>query len=124
MLESNSVNEQRTPDTLSTENELICKRLLGWTLCNHSDCDNGEHWISNPGQVTQRYATPSFATWGEAGLILQAMQREMKRPDILAELADGLAEGNLDTGSIRAAALEYIKATQATDLIMARGDGG
>lgn len=98
------MNEQVPSDEM-TQNELICEKLLGWKRAVRGTLSGCQFWHTEPTQLR----TLSFTAWDEAGLILMVMQREMKRPDILAELADGLAEGNFDPGSIRAAALEYIR---------------
>jgi hypothetical protein len=66
------MNEQRTPDELTAENELICTKLLGWTRCEGGPIDpcNGWAFPSEPFHVE---ATPSFTTWADAGLILEAL---------------------------------------------------
>lgn len=70
------MDTQRSPDELTAENELICEKLLGWKPAPVTALglkswypnpygDDGEQWRSEP--------TPSFDTWAEAGLILEAL---------------------------------------------------
>jgi hypothetical protein len=94
--------------TTEEENELICSRLLGWAreecYSQYTGLSMGFVWKRGehdyPGWQT-------FDDWSSAGLLLDAMQALMQRPDLLAELADKLAEGNLTPAEIRAAALEH-----------------
>lgn len=62
------MTEQRTPDELTAENELICERLLEWTK-NPSSVPG----IGFSGWQSDDRSTPSFTTWAEAGLILDAL---------------------------------------------------
>lgn len=98
---------QRTPDELTAENELICEKLLGWKPCSRHVVHGWMEWAVEPGP--KFYRTPTFDSWREAGLILVAMQITMHRPDLLAELADKLAEGVMTPSEIRAAAVEYVR---------------
>jgi len=109
--------ELRTPEDRVTQNELICEKLLGWVK-RPSDIPG----ISFSGWCVPNgpdESTPSFTTWAEAGLILEAIDKI------------GLDEGSVDVGNgvnlwycergqrisqaatgplaIRAAALEYIR---------------
>lgn len=60
------MDAQRTPDELIAENKLICAKLLGWTP------DDGG-WIKSDGYMYGGCGTPTFTTWAEAGLILEAL---------------------------------------------------
>jgi hypothetical protein len=111
---------QRTPDELSSENALICEKLLNWNRCTDRECTawiitgDGEHW----------YSTPSFTTWLEAGLLLDSLARVSCEWDIHTSAVDGFsAQVDIWPGSvkistdwfdtaplaIRAAALAYIR---------------
>lgn len=73
------MDTHRTPDALSTqaENELICDRLLGWKRC--PSCGE-QQWYCNydlrdpTSGPFRTLVTPSFTTWAEAGLILEAFE--------------------------------------------------
>ena len=65
------MSEPRTPEDLLArikENRLICEKLLGWHWCspNSKGACNGFDWEENED-------TPDFSSWGQAGLILDAM---------------------------------------------------
>lgn len=113
------MDAQRTPEQI-TQNELICEKLLGWRLLGRSgSCDT--IW-SLPNGRDGRQGTPSFTTWAEAGLILEALPKEHEYVvgycDIDKQWYCGQAVGS-DTYAltgplaIRAAALEYIKAVKS-----------
>jgi hypothetical protein len=113
---------QPTPDELTAENELICEKLLGLKKhCDRPDCrdwylpDDRRYWNN-----------PSFTTWADAGLILDALRE--KALVTMTQLRDGVpqrctivtayepANDGLHKGfgattplAIRAAALEYIR---------------
>lgn len=89
------------------ENERICDRLLGWTRAE--TIQGRAQWYHHGKYGTFTLPTPSFTDWATVGLILDAMQACMHRPDLLAELADKLAEGNLTPVEIRTAALECLR---------------
>jgi hypothetical protein len=67
---SNNTQAQPTPDELTAENELICENLLGWKRVGDGDCweQHSAPWLDS---VTP--STPSFTTWADVGLILDAM---------------------------------------------------
>lgn len=108
--------QQLTPEQVG-ENELICERLLGWSRIPPPEgviCwDKGD---------THTSRTPSFTTWAEAGMILDALVRAGQRPDVSYydrwysfvdancregdEFPDAHDSGPL---AIRAAALAYIR---------------
>lgn len=117
------MDPHRTPDELAAENELICEKLLGWkpapvTAFGHKSWypnpygDDGEQWRSEP--------TPSFDTWAEAGLILEALAKAGQRPDLgyytdcewhcMINATDECMPNMFSTGpaAIRDAALAYI----------------
>lgn len=67
------MTEQRTPDELTAENELICEKLLGWTRPG----GYRDIWWHQPnGRIIPKGEMPSFTTWADAGLILDAMGRD------------------------------------------------
>lgn len=116
-------DEQRTP-----QNELICEQMLGWRRAVGG-------WIKQDGFMYGGCGTPSFTSWAEAGLILEALSLlKDEKPRCGQRMAGDwycvtrTAGGTADTGplAVRAAALEYITSMQpsTSDLIMARGDGG
>jgi hypothetical protein len=109
------MTEQRTPDELTAENELICEKLLGWTPCLRRITDGAREWKT---QESKYFLTPSFTTWADAGLILDALPKELEYIvgycDIEKQWYCGQAVGAdtyADTGplAVRAAALEYIR---------------
>jgi hypothetical protein len=67
------MSEHRTPDTLSTqaENEIICEKLLGWKRVS-STATRSAYWREPSGG--ERLNTPTFTSWAEAGLILEALR--------------------------------------------------
>jgi hypothetical protein len=107
------------------ENALICEKLLGWV--NPTYKTEIPAWVvpSKDGEYQPtRFETPSFATWAEAGLILEALDK--KDEDI--EVGNGVKNGvsgwycrvslrsindapfcNTAQLAIRAAALAYIR---------------
>lgn len=116
------MDAQRTPEALSTqaENELICEKLLGWKRYV-PDAYEGQdrRWkrtITLPGITGDvKEHTPSFTTWAEAGLILEALQKlsydKRSAADVLVLLGDRLIGALLTPADIRAAALDYLKQT-------------
>jgi len=113
-----SSQELRTPDELRQESELICEKLLSWVRV---DSVRGVRWrrASDSKLNFEVLQTPSFTTWAEAGLILDAM---IDREPVLWKHHEGW-QAHFDqpwdwsiqpTGplAIRAAALEYIKRTE------------
>lgn len=130
--------QQLTPDELSTqpENLLICEKLLGWVPCKHPDCvgwfhHDGKPCLCGPGQQPHKRTkdAPYFATWAEAGLILDALAARGFSYDLShTQTESGLMQFGVivwfpgkrytvDADSllvaIRAAALEYIKAVKS-----------
>ncbi len=116
------MNEQRTPDHLDAENELICEKLLGWEPLGRTmgSYGVGMSWRRIKGGSVN-HGTPSFTTWAEAGLILDALRTKGMGYSLLAYrkgaitfVVDGELEQYADTGplAIRATALEYIKAVK------------
>lgn len=111
MLESNSVNEHRTPDTLSSENALICEKLLGWTQSSVRG-----YWYPSSMQAGS-VSTPTFTGWYHAGLILDALQSKLGGTnfntaawDQLRKMGHVLSLGKLSPADVRAAALAFINA--------------
>lgn len=113
------MDTQRTPDELGIENEAICEKLLDWKRSSIVG-----YWFPSQERVgTVR--TPSFITWADAGLILNALAFRGFSFDLShTQTEDGLMQFGLivwfpgkrytvDTDmpqlAIRAAALEYIR---------------
>lgn len=65
------MNTHVSPDELSRENELICEKLLGWK-CITPDAMT-KTWSDADHDDARLHPTPTFTTWAEAGLILDAM---------------------------------------------------
>lgn len=107
------MSEQRTPDELTAENELICTKLLGWCKCEHIAHIPG--LFHTPAGAHEE--VPSFDAWADAGLILDAIFGEGGDITFATGVGDWWCEINEGpqasdkTGplSIRAAALEYIR---------------
>jgi hypothetical protein len=120
------MNEQRTPEEQlvlqqHAENISIVENLLGWKRDSADDV-GGPIW-RKPATATRReeqWYTPSFTTWAEAGLILDAMQAKGKAPLVYSHELNARWEASFaghamhfaETGplAIRIAAIEYIKA--------------
>lgn len=86
------------------ENELICEKLLGWT----GSIRNGWRLPSGEAAIPE-FATPTFTTWAEAGLILEALQDVGARK---LELSIQIGRGELTPQSIRSAALSYLRSLE------------
>ncbi len=120
------MNEHRSPDELSSENALICEKLLGWQRRDH----NGGTWWELPspsGEYAPSQFKPlAFTTWAEAGLILEKLDcfdiyhtNQYWTLAISAQRRQGMTqtvprpfEGHSEVSgplAIRAAALAYIK---------------
>ena len=105
----------RTPDELTAENALICEKLLGWIRHNYPANDSPAWEVpSKAGEFQPTiFVTPSFTTWAEAGLILDALQKlsydKRSAADVLVMLGDRLIGARLTPADIRAAALDDIK---------------
>jgi hypothetical protein len=109
------VSEQRTPDELGIENEAICETLLGWKRSSIVG-----HWFPSQ-EHAGTVRTPSFTTWADAGLILDAFEGRapVERVDSanykssageqLKKLGIVLSRGEMRPTHIRAAALAYIR---------------
>lgn len=107
------------------ENELICEKLLGWRRLTH----NGVTWWEVPSTAGEFQpcvlVTPSFTTWAEAGLILDALQVAGQEPDLwnvdaywyvqastVGQPYEDIPHALTAPLAIRAAALAYIKAVR------------
>jgi hypothetical protein len=66
---SASMSEQRTPDELTAENDLICTKLLG--LTKHCSAPSCPDWRTADGK--RFWSNPTFDNWADAGLILNAL---------------------------------------------------
>lgn len=116
------MDAQLPPEVLTIEqkeqNELICEKLLGWKQSSILG-----YWFPSPCHVGT-LKTPSFTTWADAGLILDAITAAKIEWDVHTASVDGLSvqvvlwRGSrrmptswLDSAplAIRAAALEYIR---------------
>lgn len=90
------------------ENKIVCEKLLGWRKCSQDSkgARNGFDWEENED-------TPDFSSWGQTGLILDALQKlsydKRAAADVLITLGDLLVGARLTPAFIRAAALDYIK---------------
>ncbi len=117
------MDAHRTPDEQSThqDNELICRLLLGWTR-------SGENWSYRDENGQWYTGTPSFTTWAEAGLILDALAARGISYDLShTKTEDGLmrfgvvvwipkrhtVDADALPVAIRVAALAYIKAVKS-----------
>lgn len=107
-------------DALTPENELICEKLLGWVRA--PSCGEQE-WlvVEDIDDVPLQRTTPSFATWAEAGLILDRFEElaPVERVDSISysscaeqqmvDLSKLLRVGKLRPADIRTAALVWVK---------------
>jgi hypothetical protein len=108
------MSELRTPDELTAENELICEKLLGWKKAPWFGGWAG-NWDRPDGGMCA--GTPSFTTWAEAGLILDALNVRYDNAEVRGELSmlwiakagEHAAAGDTGPIAIRAAALGYIR---------------
>lgn len=113
-------NSQRAPDTLSTENELICEKLLGWRRLCHNDVTWWEPPSTGKFQPTM-LAALSFETWDEAGMILDQFESRAPEERVdsvnyksaageqMKKLGILLSRGQLRPLDIRAAGLDYVR---------------
>jgi hypothetical protein len=112
-----SNREQGSPENLFEGNELICAKLLGWERWPDPQRPAFQWrklFTATSWEVLQ---TPSFTTWAEAGLILDALQRmsvigvaaSITYDNIIEELCIDLQRRELTPARVRAAALEYIR---------------
>lgn len=94
-----------SPDELGIENEAICEKLLGW---NRSSIVG--YWFPSQ-EHAGTVRTPSFTTWAEAGLILEALKNVVGWEPARARSQLGwlLKTGELTPLAVRAEALEYIR---------------
>ncbi len=94
--------------TEQQENERICELLLGWT--------ESDIWAAKDG-----FELPTFTTWQEAGLILEAFQSRGEAPKLLYSrsracwccewemLSTTWFTGQTGPQAVRAAALAYLQ---------------
>lgn len=68
------------PIATQQENELICEKLLGWKRGLHL-------WKRPDGTYVDPKLEPTFTTWAEAGLILDALAALFVRPRLACEEA-------------------------------------
>lgn len=100
---------QPTPDELNAENALICEKLLGWERRSDGPSFLENYWRCATGG--DRLTTPSFTTWAEAGLILEALQQPERwtATSTLTHLSQLLDEGHLTPAAVRTASLSYVR---------------
>lgn len=98
------------------ENELIAQRLLGWKPFSHPE--TWKRWIDANGAT---FDDPTFTTWHEAGLILEALfaQSGVAAIRVRGELANLLTLIKLPSGkcqftplAIRTVALSYLRSLE------------
>lgn len=107
-----------TPEQVS-ENELICKKLLGW----HPPGGHADIWWHKPnGRIVPKDEMPTFTTWAEAGLILDALRARGVITSIQFTTAGYCAIDSVCSEppaveniplAIRTAAIRYIKAVKS-----------
>jgi hypothetical protein len=90
--------------TEQEENELICKKLLGWKFESQID-DGSDYWSDG---TYNYFFTPSFETWYFAGKILDALQAS-RDALVISQLQYKLGFGKLNPEEIRKAALLEIQ---------------
>jgi hypothetical protein len=120
--------------TTQEENEAICERLLGWTRVDQVRHPEPFRWITatlneTGDQFIRSLSAPSFDTWADAGLILDAMGRDHHIDFGKNSHGNGrwfcafedtsntpVGEDYAETGplAIRAAAIEYIQSLEKT----------
>lgn len=116
------MTEQRTPDELTAENELICEKLLGWQRRKCFSPYDGRFMGYDFLDGKRETTAPSFTTWADAGLLMDALAKAGQRPDVscydgtdwvcLVNATDGDVIPKVDKSAplaIRAAALAYIR---------------
>lgn len=107
------------PTAEQEENELICEKLLGWRRLPTGRWNNGLGNEYSNIYGDQWPLTPSFTTWADAGLILEAL---VARNEVTlngdsrfksiwtCELGNGGSDAHMSGPlAIRAAALSYIE---------------
>jgi hypothetical protein len=106
----------RTPDELGIENEAICEKLLGWKRSSIVG-----YWFPSQ-EHAGTVRTPSFTTWADAGLILDALNKRVLGVEVgnfgryeahwycdIESLGPPVNKASTAPLAIRAAALEYIR---------------
>lgn len=103
------------------ENELICEKLLGWTRARIDG-----YWFRDASDrsVGCSWGTPTFRSWHDAGMILDALQIKTiglsgdPKVDaaipLLKDLSSRLAHRLLFPLAIRAAGVKYAEAVAST----------
>jgi hypothetical protein len=119
------MSEQRTPDELAIENALICEKLLGFK--RHCDKPGCLDWRIASGQ--RYWGNPTFTTWADAGLVLEAWTAANNDYDIegtstehglkisarlrqikgISYVGDFVGYGETAPLAVRAAAIKYIR---------------
>jgi hypothetical protein len=97
-----------------SENELICVALLGWEMLPGISTLGEKRWNDKTMLGHVWPATPTFTSWAEAGLILDALQSRLSDETAAAELHEMgryLQKARLREKDVRAAALAYLAAT-------------
>lgn len=104
-----------TPDQNVHENELICERLLDWSPLPLISERGLQQWYTRKSAKPE--FTPSFTTWAEAGLILEALQSKLGGNnfntaawDQLRKMGHLLSIAKLSPADVRSSALAFIKA--------------
>ena len=100
--------------TDQAENELIAEKLLGWRKLAAATSEHPAVWHEQLTAHTGRggMETPTFATWAEAGLILDLLMTHIGPglPQLRTKLASMLEHRQLTPLAIRSAALAYLRA--------------
>lgn len=132
--QSSPQDSQPAPDELTAENELICEKLLAWTKLYTAGGSGVAVW-RKPATETRRdeeWYTPTFSTWADAGLILEALVKRGCDLDIESTHTDEGVRATVRVyfplpnsasvrkceclgtpfQAVRAAALAYIKAVK------------
>jgi hypothetical protein len=90
--------------TEQADNELIAEKLLGWKRA-----DGG--WIKQDSFMYGGCGTPTFTTWVERGLIIDALQKAWPlSKEALRDIGGTILMGALTDQDVRAAALAYLRA--------------
>ena len=103
------------PMTEQADNELICEKLLGWVRWKEPGQKMQWKNIIDGGRGWTIEDTPTFETWAEAGMILEALQRSPSSYQAMVaceRLGERLSDSILDPTEIRAAALAYLRAQE------------
>ena len=96
------------PRDTQAENELIAERLLGWKQYKTA----ASIWWE-PTLGKRQFFTPTFTTWAERGLIIDALQKQWPlSKEALRDIGSTILMGALTEQDVRSIALSYLRSLE------------